>query len=461
MVHEPRAEELKPDTVLQDRFDQGHHVTRLARERFPGATLIPPGPERARAEATRLALDFGAPVVVEAAFLANGVFAAADMLVRGGDGLTLIEVKASSRVKDEHVPDVAVQVWAARQSGVDVRRAEVMHLNKEFRHPVTGDLFARTDVTREVEAFQPEVPPLITRLERTLAGPLPDVAIGLQCYEPRQCAFHGRCWPDDQWHIAMLYSTGPKGIDRYLKRGVYSIRDLPADDKLPPAALRQIEALETGRMIVEPGLKAALRGALGDARLGFLDFETINRAVPVWDGLGPWAPAVVQFSYHEEAVPGYTHRAYLAEGPHDPRPDLAERMLEVTAGAERIVMYSSFERSRINELAAQLPALSADLRALSAKLVDLLPIVRNHVYHPEFNGSFSLKYILTPLVPDLTYSDLAIVDGQVASVEIARLLFVAQLVEERDQLRRDLLAYCERDTWAMVRLVERLRELGG
>ena len=108
-----------------------------------------------------------------------------------------------------------------------------------------------------------------------------------------------------------------------------------------------------------------------------------------------------------------------------------------------------------------MPALSADLRALSAKLVDLLPIVRNHVYHPEFNGSFSLKYILTPLVPDLTYSDLAIVDGQVASVEIARLLFVAQLVEERDQLRRDLLAYCERDTWAMVRLVERLRELGG
>jgi len=63
--------------------------------------------------------------------------------------------------------------------------------------------------------------------------------------------------------------------------------------------------------------------------------------------------------------------------------------------------------------------------------------------------------------PDLTYNDLAIVDGQVASVEIARLLFVAHLVEDRDQLRRDLLAYCERDTWAMVRLLQRLRELAG
>ncbi|HEX9581750.1 MAG TPA: DUF2779 domain-containing protein [Gemmatimonadales bacterium] len=459
-VHEPAAEELKPDKVLQDRFDQGTHVTALARTRFPGATLIPPGADRARIEATRLALDFGAPAVLEAAFAAEDVFVAADVLLRERDGLTLIEVKSANSAKEEHVPDVAVQVWVARKNGVNVRRAEVMHLNTDFRHPDTGDLFVRTDITREVEACLPEVPALVAQLKEALAGPLPEVPIGLRCFEPWPCAFHDRCWPDDPWHISMLYHTGPKGVDRFLKLGVHSIRDLPAGHKLPDAAKRQLRALETGQMIVEPELKESLRDALGDARLGFLDFETINRAVPVWEGLGPWRPAVVQFSYHEQGVRP-THRAYLAEGPDDPRPELAERMLEATAGAERIVMYSSFERSRINELAEQLPALAGDLRALSAKLVDLLPIVRNHVYHPDFKGSFSLKYILTPLIPDLTYSDLAIVDGQVASVEIARLLFVAHLVEDREQLRRDLLAYCERDTWAMVRLVERLRELAG
>src|SRR5207249_11640306 len=87
--------------------------------------------------------------------------------------------------------------------------------------------------------------------------------------------------------------------------------------------------------------------------------------------------------------------------------------------------------------------------------------VRNCVYHAEFRGSFSLKYMLTPLVPELTYDDLVIVDGRVASVEIARLLFVADKIprHERDRVRRDLLNYCERDTWAMVKLVERLREL--
>jgi len=93
--------------------------------------------------------------------------------------------------------------------------------------------------------------------------------------------------------------------------------------------------------------------------------------------------------------------------------------------------------------------------------VDLLPVVRNNVYHPDFQGSFSLKYVLTPLVPDLGYNDLVIVDGRLASVEIARLLFVAHKipVAERDRLRQDLLDYCQRDTWATVQLMARLREL--
>jgi hypothetical protein len=87
--------------------------------------------------------------------------------------------------------------------------------------------------------------------------------------------------------------------------------------------------------------------------------------------------------------------------------------------------------------------------------------VKTCVYHPDFRGSFSLKAILTPLVPELTYKDLIIVDGRVASVEIARLLFVADKIpkHERDRVRKELLDYCERDTWAMVKLVEKLAEL--
>jgi hypothetical protein len=429
--------------------------------------LIPYGADESRVEATQFAIDFGTPAILEGVFSADGVLVAADVLLKESEGYTLIEVKSSSHLKDDHIPDAAVQTHVLRRSKVDVRRVEIMHLNPEFRHPDQGDLFVREDVTAPVEAFLPQVPGFIAGQLAALKGKLPGVEIGLHCFEPRECPFHDRCWPDDPHHISTLYNNGPKRTCAYMTQGVHSVWDIPQTEKLPPAAQRQLRALKEGKMIVEPGLKGSLEEALGGARLGYLDFETIQRAVPVWDGLKPWQQTVVQFSYHEQRLStvgsrsseAYTHRAYLAEGPGDPRAELVERMLEATRGAERIVMYSHFERSRINELADQVPAFAADLHALAGKLVDLLPIVRNHVYHPDFQGSFSLKYILSPLVPDLTYNDLAIVDGQVASVEIARLLFVAHLVEDRDQLRRDLLAYCERDTWAMVRLVDRLREL--
>jgi hypothetical protein len=480
LVHEPESHELVPNKVLKDRFDQGRQVTLLAQQRFPEATRIAFGAEGTRLEATQLALDFGAPGLLEGAFQADGVFVAADVLLQDGDNYTLIEVKSSSQLKDDHIPDAAIQTHVLRRSGVDVRRVEIMHLNKEFQHPDKGDLFVREDVTAAIEAFLPQVPAMIAAQRTMLQGPLPDVKIGLRCFQPRDCPFHDRCWPADPDHISTLYNNGPVRTCQYMARGIHSLLAVPDGETLPDPARRQLRSLRERRMIVEPGLRRALDRALGDVRLGFLDFETIQRAVPVWDGQRPWQQTVVQFSYHEQTGKGasgkgkgtaeekratgngkwsYTHTAYLAEGPGDPRAELVERMLEATRGAERIVMYSPFERSRINELAEQVPAFADDLHALAGKLVDLLPIARNHVYHPDFKGSFSLKYILGPLVPDLTYNDLAIVDGQVASVEIARLLFVAHLVEDRDQLRRDLLAYCERDTWAMVRLVERLEEI--
>jgi hypothetical protein len=459
MDHEPDADELRPDVVLQDRFDQGRHVTQLARTHFTDGVMIPPGAEAERIAETRAALESDAPVIFEAAFAADGVFVAADVLLREAGGWALIEVKSGTKVKDEHIPDVAVQLHVLRRSGLTVHRVEVMYLNTAFRHPDDGDLFVRADVTIDVEQLLPRIPQMIADQLRMLAGTLPDVPVGLHCWEPRECPFFDRCWPDDRDHIRRLYRAYKKHTVARMRAGIHSLHKLPQTEKLNETQQRQLKAIQTNQLVVEPGLKAALT-ALDGERLGYLDFETINRAVPVWVGLGPWRQAVVQFSYHEDAGTGkYSHQAYLAEGPHDPRPELAERMLEATDKADKIVMYSSFERTRINELAEQVPALAGDLHALAGKLVDLLPVVQNNVYHPEFRGSFSLKAILHPLVPELTYNDLAIVDGLVASVEIARLLFVAHLVKDRNKLRTDLLAYCERDTEAMVKLVERLREL--
>ena len=140
----------------------------------------------------------------------------------------------------------------------------------------------------------------------------------------------------------------------------------------------------------------------------------------------------------------------------------ARALLGACDGAKTIVAYNApFEVLRIKALEASFPELASKLAKLRKKVVDLLPIVRDRVYHPAFGGSFSIKYVLKPLVPDLSYRDLIIVDGLTASVEIARLLFVSGKIApaEHARVRKELLDYCERDTWAMVRLLERLREL--
>jgi predicted RecB family nuclease len=464
MVHEPTAVELQPDKVLQDRFDQAAQVGALARARSPRGELVGPahGEYDARIRRTKELLDAKAPVIFEAAFEAEGVFAAVDILERDGDSFTMTEVKSASSLKEEHIPDAAVQALVLERNGVRPTAIKVMHLSKDFRHPDRGDLFAEEDVTSEVANALPGIPAEIKAQRSMLSGPLPVVDIGRHCAEPRDCPFLERCWPQDPDHIAKLFNVGKKRYVEYARKGITAISQIPITQKLQFPQRRQVRAMRENRLIVEPGLKEALAPFSG--RLGFLDFETISRAVPVWDGMAPWEQAAAQFSYHERQAGGtYTHQAFLAEGPNDARPPLAKAMLEATAHAERVVTYTSFEKTRIRGLQEALPELAPDLLALENKLIDLHPIIRDYVYDPRFLGSFSIKAVLHPLVPELTYKDLVIVDGLVASVEIARLLFVADKIrpDERDRVRQDLLDYCERDTWAMVRVLEVLKGLAG
>jgi hypothetical protein len=398
----------------------------------------------ARVAETAAALAAGAPAIFEASFLADHVFVMVDVLERANGGFNMIEVKATKSLKDEHIPDATIQTHVLRRCGIDVARSEIMHLNGEYRHP-EGDVFQRTDVTAEVAAYLPQIADEIEEQLRVIHGPRPETGFGPCCHKPRKCPFLGRCWPDDPNHISALYRVGPKKTWEYMQAGVDTIPELPAGTKLSDVQKRQIRAQETGELIVVPGLAEALAPFSG--RLGFLDFETVGPAIPVWPGLAPWGSVPAQFSYHEESPDStISHKEWLAEGPDDPRPALARALVDACAGADKIAMYTE---------------LADALQEIEEKLIDLKPVVVDHVYHPDFGGSFSIKDILTPLVPELSYDNLAVNDGEVASAEIARLLLAEDTIphEEREQLRHDLLEYCKQDTWAMVMLVRRLREL--
>ena len=294
-------------------------------------------------------------------------------------------MKSSNSQKDEHIPDVAVQKYVLGQAGLGLVGAFVVHMNKDFQHPDTGDLFQRTDVTTPVDAWLGRVPGELDAQLAMLAGPCPEVPIGSHCYDPYDCPFLERCWPQDPNHIMKFYWVGKKTVDRYFRRGIHWISDLPEDEKLRTQQARQLEAMREDRLIVEPGLAAALEPFSG--RLGFLDFETIARAVPVWPGMNPWGQAAAQFSYHETKGDGtYSHAAFLAEGPRDARPALAEAMVKATANAERVLMYTPFEKTQIRNLQRAVPDLRTELEELEHKLIDLHPVVRDYVYHPGFQG---------------------------------------------------------------------------
>ncbi len=462
-VHEPGAPELVPDPAQQAVFDQGTRVGELARTYVPGGTLVDAPWEsfEARLAATREALASDTPAIYEAAFLADDVFVAVDILERAPGGWRLVEVKSSTTVKEQHVPDAAVQVHVLRKAGLAVTGADVMVLNRACTFPDLSDLFRREDVTRQVEALLPDVPGLVRAQIGMLRGALPVVPAGPHCHEPYECPFLARCWPPlPEHHVSTLYYMR-RAADGFEARGWHTIHDLPDGLALNTQADRQRRAVQSGRLLVEGDLAGSL--ACFEGPLAFLDFETVMPAIPAWDGCHPYDQVPAQFSCHLERADGsLDHHAWVADGPADPRPEMARRVIEACRGARTVVAYNmAFEKGCLERMAQAVPALAGALRDVIARLADPLLVVRDHVYHPDFGGSFSLKRVLPALVPGLDYGDLEIAEGGLASVELARLVFDgdAMPADERRRRRDALLAYCERDTLAMVRLMERLREL--
>lgn len=462
LTHEADAPELKISPAIQDIFDQGNQVGRLARARFPDGVLVELAhndPERI--PLTKRLLNAKTPAIFEASFFADDTFAAVDVLLREDGGYVLIEVKSGSEVKDKYVLDAAVQTHVLEADGLDIRRVEIMHINNEYVHPGPADLFVRDDVTERVRELLPKIPDEVRRQLEVLAGKEPDVPIGPHCRQPDECPFMSRCWPQEKDSVLRIHAAKYDKRFELYNAGIKSIKNLPANYKLNAVQARQRLAVATGKLALEPALAEELAPYQG--RLGFLDFESVGRAVPVWSGTKPWEQIGVQFSYHEGPVGGpYTHEEFLAEPDSDPREAIARRLVEVTKHADKVLMYTPFEKTQIRSMARFNPALAGGLANLEERLLDLAQVIRHCVYHADFGGSLSIKDVLPVLVPGMAYKDtVRIPDGSEASAKLARLLFYAGelTAEERRQLKEELLEYCKHDTFAMVKLLERLKAL--
>jgi hypothetical protein len=245
------------------------------------------------------------------------------------------------------------------------------------------------------------------------------------------------------------------------------LRDVPGDRLEKAKHQRVWRATVCGRAEVSPEAGRQL-AALPYPRF-YLDFETIHFAVPIWVGTRPYRQIPFQWSCHIESAPGViAHHAFLAEGQSDPRRDFAVSLLKVldkrslpetdqdlASDAGPVFVYNqAFETSRIRELALTFPDLASALHAVLDRVVDLLPITREHYYHPAMRGSWSIKAVLPTIAPELAHDRLTVADGGMAQAAFLEIMHPQTTGERREQLRQALLEYCALDTWAMVRLTQ-------
>ncbi len=402
---------------------------------------------------------FTAPVF-EATLEYEGVLVREDVLLphRTGNGNSwrIVEVKASTRLKPEHIHDCAIQTWVHLGAGYSLSSISLAHINNEFiyqgDHGYEG-LFTENDLTEQVSQLLPAVPIWVDKARKAVAGPVPDVAVGQHCTQPYSCPFMDFCWPGDTRYPISGLGGGKKQLGVWVMNGYRDIRDVPASEISSETQLRIHRVTVDEVMELLPGA-SEFELNLGYPRF-YLDFETVAPPIPVWVGTRPYQRLPFQWSCHIERAPGVMeHKAFLDLSGDPPMRALAEQLITDLESEGPILMYTSYERGVIEGLATMFPDLASSLEAIIARLVDLYPVTRANYYHPDMLGSWSIKAVLPTIAPDMDYAGLdGIQEGMEASSAYLEAIDPETEPKRKEELRDSLLKYCRHDTEAMIRLV--------
>ena len=454
---------------LQAIFDQGNSVGVLAQSLFPGG--VDASPENhfkifESVEKTKTFLDKDEKIIYEATFMHNGVIAALDILVKDDEGWKAYEVKSSTSVTDTYVKDAAIQFYSIVNSGIDLKDISIVHINNQYLRKEElqiDELFSIESVKERVLEYLPGIPNQVTRLKSVInRDKQPEIEIGAHCSKPYDCDFKGTCWsniPDYSiFNIAKLSSK--KKFDLYDK-GILTIDQIDLNlNKFSPNQILQIESEINGTTFID---KNEIRNFTNDLKypLYFLDFETISPSIPLFKETRPYQQVVFQYSLHiqENFESELIHKEYLANPKEDPRINFLKNLITDCGDSGDILVYNiSFEKGKLKDLQESFPVYSSKLQSIISRMKDLMiPFQKKWYYTPEMKGSYSIKYVLPALVPELNYNELEIKDGSSAS-NIFLSMVNGIFDGNEDQVRENLLDYCKKDTFAMVKILEKLKQ---
>jgi hypothetical protein len=462
----------QPSDFQQNIFNQGKEVGALALKLFPKGILIEADHTQGELamQLTKEALAKNPEAIFEAAFQYKDVLIRADILKNNFDGTwDLIEVKSTNSVEPKaHHDDVAIQKWVLTNSGIKLRSANLMHLNREYS--LAGELDLKklfaiepldsliVENYSEIEQFLPEIQTILNQTST------PTEAIGSKCNNPYPCEFTTHCWSHvgpDSIHTLSRISDSKR--EELVDMSIEKIKDIPLEFKL--SANQQVEAKahrDNDVQINLPEIKDHLTSL--KYPLYFLDYESVAYAIPRYQGNWPHKQLTTQYSLHVLEKPGVElrHLAYVHDDPSNPSESLAKRLLtDIKDDSGSIVVYHlTFERDRTKQLAAELPEYSHELGVLIERMWDLeVPFAKRWYWDHRFEGSSSIKSVLPVFKPEFSYNDLIIRKGDQAVIEYSRMIALPANDPERRKIKERLLAYCERDSLAMYIILMELMGL--
>ena len=468
--------EHKPETydkscMNQSVLDSGLEVGDLAMGLFGDFVEVPYDKPGEMAKATIPLMDQKVPVIAEASFAYDGCFCSVDILRRLGDReVAIYEVKSSTAVSDIYRQDAAYQYYVLESLGYQVVSCNIVHINNQYVREGTLDLqqlFVIVDITKEAKALQPAVRDNIRKIRDYMtqeAEPVQD--IGMHCFEPYKCGH----WKYCSRHLPTpsvfdIDGLGPKKAFPLYHAGIVSFQDLQEKGKLSDRQLQQVEH-ELTDCPPRIDLKS-IREYLEKFTypLYFFDFESYQPPVPPFDNIAPFKQVVFQYSldYIEYEGGPVHHRDFLAYPGKDPRRDLAEQMCRDIPKDVCVVTYNmSFEISQINKLADLYPNLQEHLHNIRDHIVDLeKPFADRWYMNRAMQGRSSIKLVLPALFPDdpqLNYTNLeGIHQGAEASAAFKAMARMDP--EQLEATRQQLLKYCGLDTYAMIKILDKLKEI--
>ncbi|MBX2952047.1 MAG: DUF2779 domain-containing protein [Leadbetterella sp.] len=454
-----------PDAFSQQIFESGTEVGLLAQQYFEEGIDLTPFDFLPNIRQTRLALRNRKPIF-EAGFLTSRFYVRVDILVPSGkEEWDIIEVKSSTKLKETHIHDLAFQRFVLEKCGLKINAVRVMLVNNQYIRQgelSTRDLFYFEEVSEQVSEFLLQVPALAQRMLAVMDQPVcPEFRL-----EDLTKGEYSNVFKDEfnaalpKGSVFELYRGQKKKLIGLWSSGIHLIKDLLIDDQTPDKHLIQKETALSGKPHVNPEqIRAFIEGL--EYPIYHLDFETFNPAIPPFDGTRPYMQIPFQYSLHIEQADGtIEHREYLHTASTDPRKALFSQLhRDIGPQGTILSFYETFEKSRITEWASAAPEYHTWAEDLTARMQDLLtPFKQFYYYHPDQQGSCSIKKVL-PVMADLSYKGMAISNGGEALSAYVKHFVNNQPHDDNEQLIKDMLAYCELDTWAMVMILRRLRKL--